>query len=296
MPLVKPCPLFFEVSWRSSILLVMYVAVDIGGTKTLVAVFSKDGQVIEQIKFPTPTKYDDFKIELANSVDNLTTDDFRSAGVAMPGRIDRKHGIGLAFGNLPWESVHLQSDAEKILKCPVRLENDAKLAALSEALLLLPTYKKTLYVTISTGIGAGLIVNGKIDPNFADMEAGQMLLEHEGRLRDWEDFGSGRAFQAKFGKRVSDVDDDDSSAWYWLARNIAVGLIDLMATLTPEVIVLGGGVGAHLEKFKDRLDEQLKIYENPMFPIPPIVKAQRAEDAVIYGCYVLAKGHHESVN
>ncbi len=47
--------------------------------------------------------------------------------------------------------------------------------------------------------------------------------------------------------------------------------------------MIGGGVGSHLEKFKDRLDEQLKIYENPLLVIPPIVKAQRAEDAVIYG-------------
>lgn len=273
----------------------MFGAVDIGGTKTLIAVFDKKGEVIEQIKFPTPKNYEEFKTELANNVAKLTTDGFIRVVVAIPGRIDRKHGIALAFGNLDWTNLPFQQDMEPIFNAPVILENDAKLASLSEAIRVKDKYRKVLYVTISTGIGAGLIIDGKIDKNFEDMEAGQMLLEHQGRLVDWEDFGSGRAFQEKFGKRVSDVADDNHEAWYWFARNIAIGLVTLMATLTPEVIILGGGAGAHLEKFKDRLDEQLKIYENPMFAIPPIIKAQNAEEAVIYGCYELAKQHHAKV-
>ena len=197
------------------------------------------------------------------------------------------------FGNLEWTNLPLQADLEKIFKSPVHLENDAKLAALSEAILLKDQYSRVLYVTISTGIGAGFILDGKIDPRFEDMEAGQMLLEHNGHLKDWEDFGSGRAFYEKFGKYVSDAADDDHQAWYWFARNIAIGLLNLCAILGPEVIVIGGGAGAHLEKFKDRLDEQLKIYENPMFTVPPIIKAQNAEQAVIYGCYEYAKQHHK---
>ena len=274
----------------------MYGAVDIGGTKTLVAVFDKKGKVTEQVKFPTPKEYEEFKGELAKNVANLSTKDFERVVIAVPGRIDRKHGILLAFGNLSWTNLPFQRDMEPLFNAPVILENDAKLASLSEALLVRKQYRKVLYVTISTGIGAGLILDGKIDPDFEDMEAGQMLLEYNGRLVDWEDFGSGRAFMNKFGKRVSDVDADDHEAWYWFARNIAIGLINLMATLTPQVIIMGGGAGAHLDKFKDRLDEQLKIYENPMFAVPPIIKAHRAEEAVIYGCYELAKQHHAKVS
>jgi len=273
----------------------MYGAVDIGGTKTLIAVFDMHGKVIEQIKFPTPKIYEDFKIELANNVANLSTKDFLRIVVAIPGRIDRKHGAVLAFGNLDWTNIPFQSDMEPIFNAPIILENDAKLASLSEALLVFKQYRKVLYVTISTGIGAGLVIDGKIDKDFEDMEAGQMLLEHDGKLVDWEDFASGRAFKEKFGKQVSDVADDDNEAWYWFARNIAVGLINLIATLTPEVIILGGGAGAHLDKYKDRLDEQLKIYENPMFSIPTIIKAKHAEEAVIYGCYEFAK-QHDHVN
>lgn len=269
----------------------MYAAIDIGGTKTLVAVLDKDKNIVEQLKFPTNHDYELFKIDLAKTVAELSTDDFSRIVVAVPGKIDRKNGVAISFGNLDWVNLPLQKDLELIFNTPVLLENDAKLAALSEAILLAEKYKKVLYVTISTGIGAGLITNGKIDPGFKDMEAGQMLLEHNGKLKDWEDFGSGRAFQEKFGKYVSEVSDDDSSAWYWFARNIAIGLINLIAIVTPEVIVIGGGAGAHLEKFQSRLEEELKIYENPMFTIPPILKATHAEEAVIFGCYEYAKQH-----
>ena len=279
---------------RTSILIVMYAAIDIGGTKTLVATYSETGELLQDIKFPTPKSYDEFLVALEATVSQLTNKEFNNAVVAVPARLDRKNGIAIAFGNLEWENVAIGPDTEKILHCPVSIENDAKLAALSEARLILADYKKALYVTISTGIGAGLVVNGTLEPNLLDLEAGQMLLEHEGKLTDWEDFGSGRAFQNKFGMRVGDVSDDNDGAWYWFARNIAIGLVDLIATLGPEVIILGGGAGAHLSKFADRLDEQLKIYENPMFIIPPIVEAKNPDKAVIYGCYELAKQFHEA--
>lgn len=272
----------------------MYLAVDIGGTKTLAAVFDQNGRETERIKFATPVEYKDFLTELAATVEKLSTKKFTASCVAAPGRIDRKNGVVLAFGNLKWENTPIKQDAEKIFRCPVILENDAKLAAISEAKLLPSTYTKVLYITVSTGIGGGLILKGKLDPQFADIEVGQMLLEHEGKLQNWEDFASGRAYQQRFGKRVGDTADSDKEAWYWIARNVAIGLIDLIALLNPEIIIIGGGVGAHLEKFKGRLEEQLKIYENPLLSIPPIVKAQRAEDAVIYGCYQLAVEHNET--
>jgi predicted NBD/HSP70 family sugar kinase len=196
----------------------------------------------------------------------------------------------VAFGNRPWENVPIRADLEAVIGQSVRIENDAKLAGLSEARLV-PQYQRVLYVTISTGINSALVINGRLDSGTLDSETGQLLLEHEGRLTDWEDFGSGRAFQQKFGKKVSEI--TDPHAWYYIARNIAVGLIDLMATYTPEAIILGGGVGAHFDKFGDRLQEELKIYQNPMLPTPILLPAQRAEEAVIYGCYQLARDPHE---
>ena len=95
----------------------------------------------------------------------------------------------------------------------------------------------------------------------------------------------------KHGKLASEIDESDTAAWYTISRNIAIGLIDVVATLTPDVIIFGGGVGAHFDKFKDRLLEELKIYENPLLTLPDLVKATHPEEAVVYGCYEMAKDH-----
>jgi len=265
----------------------MYGAVDIGGTKTLVTVFTNSGKIIEQNKFPTPKDYQDFRGKLASIVANMTTQDFQRTVVAAPGMIDRKRGIGLRFGNLPWENVPIEEDVEKVFSCPVRVENDANLAALSEALSVKDRFTKVLYITVSTGIGGGIVINGRINPHFQDIEPGQMTLENQGRFEQWEDFASGSAIVKRFGKRASEITDPQT--WYIIARNIAVGLNTLIATLDPQVIIIGGGVGSYFEKYSDRLEEQLKIYEHPMTPVPPIIKAKRPEEAVVYGCYELAK-------
>lgn len=266
-----------------------YVTVDIGGTKTLIAVFDKEGNITEKVKFPTPQIYSDFVNALSENVAKLSTKEFQAFCVAAPGRIDHKNGVVLAFGNLTWTEIPLLHDIEKIVKAPGILENDTKLAALSEALYH-KEYRKVLYVTISTGIGSGLITDGIIDPDFNSNEVGQMLMEHGGHLVRWEDFASGRAIAEKFGKKASEITAE--SDWYIIARNIAIGLNAVIATLTPELIIIGGGVGTHFPKYKDRLEEELKIYENPMFSIPPIIQAKNPEEAVVYGCCELIMQSH----
>lgn len=268
----------------------MYLAVDIGATKVLLAVFTENGKLTEQLKFPTPEKYPELVTVFAENVAQLKSNDFERAVVAVPGRLDRIRGVGLAFGNRPWINVPIADDFRSILHCPIRIENDAKLAALSEANLIKKDFKKVLYVTISTGISAGLIVDGVIDPAMQDSEGGQMWFEHQGKPTQWEDFASGRAIVAKYGKRASEI--NDPKTWLTIARNISVGLIELISVIQPEVIVLGGGVGTHFDKYKKPLLNELKKYELPIVPIPPIVKAQNPEEAVIYGCLILAKQDH----
>src|SRR3546814_7239813 len=101
---------------------------------------------------------------------------FRSAGIAVPGKVSREYGIGEDFGNLPWHDVPVQGDLERMVKVPVVLENDANAAALSEALLLKKEFSVVLYATIGTGIGKGIIVDQMIDPAFEDSEGGHRLL------------------------------------------------------------------------------------------------------------------------
>lgn len=265
----------------------MYAAVDIGGTKTLIIVFDEHGTLIEQIKFPTPADYDDFLEVLADNVANLATKEFQAAGVAAPGKIDHKQGRMVAAGNLTWVNEPIQRDLEKLFHAPVILENDAKTAALAEARYAGPDYETVVYITISTGVGVGVCENGKLDKALQDAEIGWMSIEHEGKIVPWEKVASGSAIVAKYGKRASELDDPE--AWDAISRNIAKGLIAVIAMTQPDLIVFGGGVGNHLEKFEEPLLRHLKKYENPMVAIPPIKKSSHPEEAVAYGCFELAK-------
>jgi len=266
----------------------MYVGIDVGGTKTLVAALDEHGVITEQSKFPTPKNYDHFLLEVRHALAHFKTTDFQAGGIGIPATvIDREHGKGVSFGNLPWRNVAIQHDIERICVCPMVLENDAKMAALSEAMLLKREYSRVLYVTVSTGIGYGLVVDGVIDPNIGDGGGKALLLYYKGKPTPWESFASGHAIVERYHKKAVDITDTET--WEKITRDIAKGLIELIAVTEPEVIVIGGGVGTYFERFGTLLTKELKKYHLPLLTLPELRQAQRPEAAVIYGCYDLAK-------
>lgn len=264
----------------------MYLGIDMGGTKTIAAILDGNGVIQESYKFPTAPTYEAFLDDLAKNVDKLSTKDFIGAAAGIPGHLDRVKGLALAFGNRPWRKVPIKADIEKIIGVPLLIENDANLAGLSEAMLN-KDYSRVLYVTVSTGIGIGFIVNQRIDLGMIDSEGGSILLEHNDKLERWESFASGKAIVAQFGKRAKDI--TDSKTWRIIAHNLAIGLIDLIAVTQPEVIIMGGSVGGYFEKYQSYLADELQGYENPLLTIPVFKKAERPELAVVYGCYDLIR-------
>ena len=269
----------------------MILAIDIGGTKTLVALADEKRKIHRSEKFKTPENYKLFLKELEKVVDKFATK-FSTTVVAAPGKIDRKTGTGVSFGNLPWKSVPLKKDLEKITKTAVIIENDANLAGLGEAHNLKPIPHKVLYLTVSTGIGDGIITDGQIDPDFADSEAGKMMFEHEGKLLEWEKFASGKAIVAQYGKMASEI--NDPKIWDKIAKNLAVGIVDLCTVFNPNIVIIGGGVGTHYHKFQKQLNNHIKNMASPMVDIPSIITAKTPEQAVIYGCIELSRQLNKS--
>ncbi|HEY5442447.1 MAG TPA: ROK family protein [Candidatus Saccharimonadales bacterium] len=267
----------------------MYVGIDVGGTKTLVAVLSDGGEIVEKHKFPTAKDYDEQLAGLRGAFDSFEQRQFTAGAAGIPGRIDRKHGVSLGSPNVTWANQPVQADCEKIFGCPFAVENDANLAGLSEAMLH-KEYETVLYFTISTGIGTGVVRGQRLDPGFLDMEGGHLVLPYEGTLTDWEDFASGRMIYQRYGKPASEINDE--TAWKSIAHNLGLGFFNNIAIVQPDLIVVGGGVGTYFDHYGKYLTAELKQYEIPLVPIPPIVGAQRAEEAVIYGCYDLAKQQH----
>ena len=271
----------------------MYIAIDVGGTKTLLAVLSDEGVIVEELKFPTPKTYEEFLSDLKTNLENLKNTDFKAGGLAVPASsLDRAHGIGRSYGNLPWRDTPIQHDLEQMMSCPFVVENDAKLAGLSEAMLLKTEFSRVMYVTVSTGIGYGLVVDCVIDPNLGDGGGRTILLDHDGKLTPWEDFASGKAIVERYGKKAKDINDEET--WKRISADLAKGLIELIAITEPEAIVIGGSVGNYFEKFGNLLKADLDAYAIPLLAMPKLLKAQRPDEAVVFGCYDLAKQVYSS--
>src|SRR5262249_49775090 len=100
------------------------------------------------------------------------------------------------------------------------------------------------------------------------------------------------AIVQRFGKKAEAI--DDPKAWQRIAHDLAQGFIELIAIMQPEVIVVGGSVGHYFDSFKDFLVKEVTDYHNPLLPTPAFQAAQRPDDAVIYGCYDLAKARYGS--
>ncbi len=263
----------------------MYVAIDIGGTKTLLATMTPEGEIKQQVKFATSTDYQQFLIDLKMQAATLEDKQFMAGAAGAPAVLNRTEGLVVSCGNLGWKDEPLTKDLSDLFGCPFQVENDGKLGGLAEAILIKNEFNKVLYLAIGTGIGIAYTANGIIDTNVSDGGGLSIQLEHEGTIQPWESFASGSAIVRQFGKKASEI--TDPASWQQIAHNLSVGILDLLPALTPDVIVLGGGVGAHFEHFGQLLQTELTQHESSFLPIPPLRQAQHAEQAVIYGCYNL---------
>lgn len=268
----------------------MYLGIDIGGTKTLAAVLSDTGEIIDSRRFPTNENYDQFLKDLGDNLKQLPLEgDFKAcAGVA--GLLDRKAGTVHSLGNLPWRDQPIRSGISELIGGRwVSLENDARLAGLSEARLITDQYDGyVLFATVSTGIGGALIHNGKLVTALKDMEMGKMPLMHDGKLAYWEDFAGGRGVVEHFHKRASEITNPED--WRLIGEHIAYGLGAVCSVLQPEAIILGGSVGAHADQYSQYILTYLQKHLHPVVRQPKaILAAKRPDEAVIYGCYDLLR-------
>lgn len=265
----------------------MLVVIDTGGTKTLVASFNKDGQLGEQIKFPTPQEPDEYKKVLKEILtDKYGNKSIEAIVIAIPGTL--KNGSVIWCPNLPkWEGFNVVKALDGTLgSAPVLIENDAKLAGLYEARILKITPPQVLYVTISTGIGTGIITNGRIDPSLHNSEGGRALIEYDGVIREWQDFASGKSFYKTYGKYAKDI--TSKHIWKQITDRISRGFLVLIPVLQPDIIVIGGSIGTYFKQYSEQLIAILKEKLPPHIPCPRFIQAKNSELAVIYGCYYYA--------
>lgn len=273
----------------------MYVVVDVGATKTLCAVFDENGNVVAQQNEPTERDFDTF-CQNTNQIltDLLGGNNPTCLTIGSRGAVNREQGLFVMDDKLAWRNVSL---LERILpdldRAKKVLENDANLAALGEAVHGAgANYSYVLYVTISSGIGTGVVIDGKLPPALARSEGGKMLTARENLasepLKDiFEARASGTAIKERWGKYGYEI--TDPATWEEIAKELAYGLHNMIMLLGPEVVVLGGGVSVHYKKFIEPLKAELDRLNPQYYQTPPMPQAKNVETAVIYGGYELCR-------
>lgn len=264
----------------------MIIAVDTGGTKTLIAGYGEDGKIVTEFKFPTPLKKTEYVETLTTHLTALfEPKNVDAIVIALPGIV--KNGIAVWCNNLHWKNFDVAAELKGVLGgAPLFVENDANLAGLAETRQLKNLPVSSLYVTISTGIGSGVITNGKIDPGLRYSEAGRALVEFDGTVREWETFASGKAIYNTYGKYARDI--KSKRIWGKIADRISRGFLAVIPVIQPDVIIIGGSIGTYFDQYQAQLKGILKEKLPPHIPLPKLVQANHPEQAVIYGCYYYA--------
>ncbi len=264
----------------------MLVAIDTGGTKTLVASFNNNGELGKQIKFPTPKDPAEYtRVVRDVLLENYFGKPVDAIILAVPGVV--KDGVAVWCHNLGWKNFDVAKALRgSIGKAPVYVENDANMAGLAETRMLKTKPAQSLYVTISTGIGTGIITDGHINQALKNSEGGHALVEFDGSVREWEDFASGAAIFKTYKKYAHDI--TSVRVWNQIADRISRGFLAIIPILQPDTVIIGGSIGTYFDRFGKQLHNILKEKLPDHIPCPTFLQAKHPELAVIYGCYYYA--------
>lgn len=263
----------------------MYLVIDIGGTKTLIALFNKRGRVLSKFKFKTPEKKTEFLAILKSALIPFSLKHREKVShviVAVPGEI--KDNIAVKFGNRPWKNLDFTHELKNLFNAKVTLKNDADLATVYES-----SFHKglTLYLTFSTGIGGGLARRGILAKNSASVEPGHTYYIYDGKSAEWEDIASCNAIGARYGCQATSV--RGQAAYSDMARRVALGLPELIQKYRPDTIVVGGPLARQFPHFAKELKPLVKSRIPASRKLPRLVPARRPNEAVIYGGFFFAK-------
>lgn len=305
--------------------------VDVGGTTVKMGLFDDGGKVLEKWEIPTRTEDSGKNIlpDVAESIvkkmqeKKLTKEDVLGAGVGVPGPVD---GEGVVHGavNLGWSEVDVEEMLSKLTGVSVKAGNDANVAALGEMWKGGGQGHKSLVaVTLGTGIGGGIIIDGKVLSGFtgAGGEIGHMhIVDNEpdacgcGNHGCLEQYGSatgivrlanrtlaatdkdsvlrGRAISAK---SVFDAVKDGDEVAIEVAKQfgeiLGKGLAVIASIINPEVFVIGGGVSKAGEVLFEYIRPSFEKYVFAGSKTTGFVLATLGNDAGIYGAAKLVIDH-----
>lgn len=304
------------------------VGVDLGGTKINTGIVDESGRILRSIKVPTLANEGPYPVigRIKKSIYDvlleagMSLDGIGGIGMISPGPIDSEKGLVIKPSNLPgWDHIPIVDILKEEFKLTVMLDNDANAAALAEYLFGAGRGTRNfLYITVSTGIGGGLIIDGKLykGANSNAAEVGHMTIDYRGpkcncgNIGCFEVFASGTGL-ARFAKvavlegkntLISDLAGDgeitaqhvfeaavrkdavameliDNEAFY-----LGVGISNIIAFANPERIAIGGGISKQWDMFYDRMMNTIRERAlKPMIDVCQVVRSELSDDIGLLG-------------
>lgn len=311
----------------------MYIGIDLGGTNIAAGIVDDSGNILCRGDLPTGSERPTEEIvrdmaELAKqliSESSLEPDKIKGVGIGCPGTINFEKGEVVYSNNIPMAHFPLAECFKRYLDLPVKVDNDANCAALGEYTVNGGGADCFLFITLGTGVGGGLILNGKIFRGFngAAIEAGHITLVSGGekctcgKAGCWEAYASVTAL-IRDTKRAMELHPE--SMMHMLAeqegkvsgrtafdaakngdkagrkvveqyeRYVADGIVSCENFIQPEIISIGGGISREGDYLLDPIREYVSANGfNKFMPKSRIVTAKLFNDAGIIGAAMLVK-------
>lgn len=313
----------------------MYIGIDLGGTNVGFGIVDEDNKFLFKDSIPTRKSLNyeeicDDIIELIKKAVKALNKDLncvKGVGIGVPGIVNPSNGMVIECVNLKWKNIPVRQYLEERLNVPVSIGNDATVAGVAEFTVgAMKGYNSGVLLTLGTGIGAGIIIDGKVydgahgigseighvivGENFFDCNCGrngcletfcsstaiikyaQKLIE-EGNKTSMEEEIQGDLNKIN-GKLIFDAakngDKIANEVVSRMVKYLAIGIVNTVAILDPEVIVIGGGLSAAGEFLLNKIIKEAK--ERVYFkgaPIGDIVLSKIGNDGGIIGAANLCR-------
>lgn len=303
----------------------LYIGIDVGGTTIKAALIDKEGKLYGEDSVPTGNGeqiVEGIAVLCNRFIAKANGEQIVGVGIGCPGLIDAENGTVVFAGNLRLKNFPLVSMVKEKVNLPIRITNDANAAALGEAKFGAgKDYHDSVLVTLGTGVGGGVVINGKLfeGNKSAGAEIGHMVIERGGnrctcgRRGCWEAYSSATALikrtkwameedvsSAMWQTYTSDTCDGKTAFDYaetdiaasevveWYIKYLACGLINIANIFRPEVIMLGGGISNQGENLTVPLQSMMDREAFGSFYAPVKIKiAALGSAAGAYGAAAL---------
>ena len=232
----------------------LYGALEAGGTKMVCAIGDENGNILERVSIPTRTPAE----TMGPMLDFFRGKGICALGIGCFGPVDLNkksptYGYITSTPKLAWQNYPIVAEFEKALAVPVGFDTDVNAAALGEATWgCTKDVENSIYITVGTGVGVGVIINGKPYHGMIHPEGGHILLSrhpedpmvgsgcpfHENCL---EGLAAGPSLEKRWGVKGAEL-SGRKEVWELEAYYIGQAIADYILLLSPERIVLGGGV------------------------------------------------------